>query len=103
MSTGVVHRKQIQDETTDASQHYIRRILDLDDASLESHEEDEPAVAAHENRTRIIICMTMEGSKRLLRAKYLQSDIGFKRIVGFMEFELACMDRDANTSTLCLY
>jgi hypothetical protein len=43
--------------------------------------------------------MSEEGSKRLLRAQYVQSDIAFKRVVGFYEFELAAMDRDANTST----
>lgn len=42
--------------------------------------------------------MSKEGSQRLLKAQYVQSDIGFKRVVGFYEFELAGMDRDANTS-----
>ncbi|KAJ7808673.1 hypothetical protein B0H14DRAFT_3151934 [Mycena olivaceomarginata] len=48
--------------------------------------------------TRIIICMAAEASRRLLSTgHYLQSDIAFRRIVGFLEFELACMERDANT------
>ncbi|KAJ6531648.1 hypothetical protein DFH09DRAFT_1263868 [Mycena vulgaris] len=97
---GVLHRKQVQDEQIDPSHHYIRTILDLDDDSLTEHEEDEPAIQTNNKRTRIIICMSPEGSRRLLRAQYLQSDIGFKRIVGFLEFELACMDRDANTSVI---
>jgi hypothetical protein len=42
--------------------------------------------------------MSKEGSKRLLQAQYIQSDIGFKRVIGFVEFELASLDRDANTS-----
>ncbi|KAJ7701369.1 hypothetical protein B0H14DRAFT_2648403 [Mycena olivaceomarginata] len=46
--------------------------------------------------TRIIICMAAEASRRLLSTgHYLQSDIAFRRIVGFLEFELACMERDA--------
>lgn len=45
--------------------------------------------------------MAAEASRRLLSTgHYLQSDIAFRRIVGFLEFELACMERDANTSTL---
>ncbi|KAJ6491498.1 hypothetical protein DFH09DRAFT_1105027 [Mycena vulgaris] len=97
---GVLHRKQVQDEQIDPSHHYIRTILDLDDDSLTEHEEDEPAIQTNNKRTRIIICMSPEGSRWLLRAQYLQSDIGFKRIVGFLEFELACMDRDTNTSVI---
>lgn len=42
--------------------------------------------------------MTQEGSKRLLSAQYLQSDMAFKRVVGFYEFELAAVDRISNTS-----
>lgn len=98
--TGVQHRKEIQDATIDPSHHYIRTIIDLPDDDLAIHEEDDSEQPASTNngRTRIIICMTPEASRRLLKAQYLQSDIGFKRIVGFLEFELACMDRDANTS-----
>ncbi|KAJ6588090.1 hypothetical protein B0H19DRAFT_921880 [Mycena capillaripes] len=80
--------------------HYIRTILDLDDDTLAKHDEDEPPKPSDGKRTRIIICMSPEGSRRLLRSQYIQSDIGFKRIVGFLEFEMACMDRDANTSVI---
>ncbi|KAK7015447.1 hypothetical protein R3P38DRAFT_3321667 [Favolaschia claudopus] len=97
---GVLRRKELQDALIDPKEHYIRTLLDLDDSQLPVHEEDEPATASTGNHTRIIICMSPEGSRRLLRAQYLQSDIGFKRIVGFLEFELACLDRDANTSVI---
>ncbi|KAG6917541.1 hypothetical protein DXG01_002177 [Tephrocybe rancida] len=51
---------------------------------------------------RIVICMTRAASHRLLKAQYLQCDIGFKRVVGFQEFELAGMDRTSNSSiTYC--
>lgn len=46
----------------------------------------------------MVVCMNKAGSKRLSEAQYIQCDIGFKRVVGFYEFELAAMDRDANTS-----
>ena len=42
--------------------------------------------------------MSPEGSRRIAKAQYVQSDIGFKRVVGFHEFELASFDRDENTS-----
>lgn len=89
--------KQLQDEKLPVEDHYIRLILELDNDALEEHEEDDPALP-EDKVTRIIICMGREGSLRLRKAAYIQSDIGFKRIVGFDEFEMASMDRDANTS-----
>ncbi|KAJ6486646.1 hypothetical protein C8R45DRAFT_930279 [Mycena sanguinolenta] len=97
---GVLQRKEYQDANIDAKDHYIRTILDLDDSTLAIHEEDDLPKASDGKRTRIIICMSPEGSRRLLQAQYIQSDIGFHRIVGFLEFEMACMDRDANTSVI---
>ncbi|KAJ3771677.1 hypothetical protein FB446DRAFT_789369 [Lentinula raphanica] len=42
------------------------------------------------------------GSQRFSQAQYLQSDIGFKRVIGFYEFEIASVDENTNTSvTLC--
>ena len=73
----------------------------MTDLELITHEEDdsEPVLAEEDSdAVRIIICMTQEGSKRLLGAQYLQSDMAFKRIVGFYEFELAAVDRISNTS-----
>ncbi|KAJ7775045.1 hypothetical protein B0H16DRAFT_1684672 [Mycena metata] len=62
-------------------------------------DDDEALPKPKDNILRIIICMTPEASRRLLSSgRYLQSDIGFKRIVGFKEFEVAGMERDANTS-----
>jgi hypothetical protein len=73
-------------------------MLDIKNDSLPAHEEDEPPLLPEEKSTRIIICMTPHSSSRLQKAQYLQSDIGFKRIVGYDEFEISAMDRDANTS-----
>ncbi|KAJ7322001.1 hypothetical protein DFH08DRAFT_818378 [Mycena albidolilacea] len=49
---------------------------------------------------QLIVCMTPNGSRRLQRSQYLQSDIGFQRIEGFHEFEIAAMDSFANTSMI---
>ncbi|KAJ7312830.1 hypothetical protein DFH08DRAFT_717029, partial [Mycena albidolilacea] len=67
---------------------------------LPAHEEDEPPLLPEEKSTHIIICMTPHSSSRLQKAQYLQSDISFKRIVGYDEFEISAMDRDANTSVV---
>ncbi|KAJ7828429.1 hypothetical protein B0H13DRAFT_2373213 [Mycena leptocephala] len=75
---GILHLKRLQDDTLAPHQHYIRVILELDNATLPVHEEDDDPPPATDNKTRIIVC--------------------FKRIVGFDEFEIAGMDRDANTS-----
>lgn len=42
--------------------------------------------------------MTKEGSERLRKGGYYQSDIGFKRVAEAKELELAGMDRESNTS-----
>lgn len=46
--------------------------------------------------------MSKEGSERLAQAQYIQSDIAFQRVVGFDEFEMACVDR-ANNTSMCRY
>ena len=90
--------KEIQDESLPAEAHYVRRIISMTVYPL--HEEDEPCPEVDVNRddVRIVICMTPEGSRRLLQAQYLQSDMAFKRVVGFHEFELATFDRISKTS-----
>ena len=95
-STGVIHLKKLQDESLPADAHYIRRIIFMAEYSV--HEEDEPRPEGDADGVRIVICMTREGSQRLLQAQYLQSDMAFKRVVGFHEFELATIDRISNTS-----
>lgn len=48
---------------------------------------------------RLVICMFPESSRRLKKAQYLQSDVGFKRIQGFQEFELSGKDVKSNISS----
>ncbi|KAJ7145085.1 hypothetical protein C8R43DRAFT_890873 [Mycena crocata] len=99
----VQHLKELQDAHLPKSEHYIRRMIIFNANTMEYHEEDEDDKSNDSTYVRIIICMSREASHRLLeRGCYLQSDIAFKRIVDFLEFEMACMDRDANTSvTFC--
>ena len=74
--------------------HYIRYIAEVPLSNLTTHEEDDS------NETGeplwIIICMSKESSRRLLSAQYLQSDIAFKRVAGFLEFEIGGSNQNAN-------
>ncbi|KAK7031741.1 hypothetical protein R3P38DRAFT_2521802 [Favolaschia claudopus] len=98
---GVVNLKAHQDAHLRPADRYIRRILAIPVNTLISHEEDDLEPDQKDNMIRIIICMAVEASHRLLSAgRYLQSDIAFRRISGFLEFELACLERDANTSLI---
>ncbi|KAJ7791168.1 hypothetical protein B0H13DRAFT_1936056 [Mycena leptocephala] len=95
---GVAHLKRLQDE------HLLKRSI-TSASCLSLTTIPFPSTRGRpssdwETTTRIIICMAPDASHRLKTAGYLQSDIGFKRIVGFHEFEIASMDRDANTSVI---
>ncbi|KAJ7629167.1 hypothetical protein DFH06DRAFT_1338450 [Mycena polygramma] len=77
---------------------YIRFVLDVDASDFAIHPEDELSLApGSPSRLQFIVCMGWEGSDRLRRCQYVQSDIGFKRVVGFYKFELAGWERDAHT------
>ncbi|KAJ7727275.1 hypothetical protein B0H14DRAFT_3518892 [Mycena olivaceomarginata] len=95
---GILHLKRVQDQQLPAHQHYIRVVLDLDNAALTPHDEDDEPAPPGEQRTRMVICMSPDCSARLKNAQYLQSDISFKRVIEYDEFEITGMDRDANTS-----
>jgi hypothetical protein len=64
--------------------------------SLEYFPEDSDGSAAYHMASsetlRMVVCMTPSQSRHLLDAQYLQSDIAFKRVVGYYEFELAGWD-----------
>ncbi|KAK7019278.1 hypothetical protein R3P38DRAFT_2632453 [Favolaschia claudopus] len=97
----IEHLKKLQDSQLPACEHYIRRMFVLDPDRMDRHEEDDEDIATSKTALRVIICMSPEASRRLVQqSRYLQSDIAFQRIVDYLEFELACMDRDANTSLI---
>lgn len=97
---GIKYMKQQQDEQLDPSNHYIRRVIQIANDPTSSYEDDNSRSTSGDNVIRIVICMSKEGSERLVNSQYLQSDIAFKRVPGFYEFEIAGVDRDANTSKL---
>ncbi|KAG6826455.1 hypothetical protein H0H92_015743 [Tricholoma furcatifolium] len=88
-ATGVRHYKECNDRDLPQEDLYIRKIVELPADACAAHLEDEPVRTGQSEDVRMVICMTKEGSRRLLTSQYLQSDIGFKRVIGFYEFELA--------------
>ncbi|KAE9392665.1 hypothetical protein BT96DRAFT_1023443 [Gymnopus androsaceus JB14] len=98
---GLLYIKAQQDELLEPMDQYLRVMLEIPDAEVDDDEDDVPedqALVSKGKPLRIAICMTPAASKRLIETQYLQSDIGFKRIVGFYEFEIASLDRHSNTS-----
>lgn len=76
---------------------YIRYMVEIPLAGLPKHDEDDPEpVDSTGGVLRVIICMKPASSRRLLTAQYVQSDIAFKRVSGFLEFELGGLDHGAN-------
>ncbi|KAJ7100549.1 hypothetical protein C8R43DRAFT_1141295 [Mycena crocata] len=100
---GVQRLKEWQDAHLPPEEHYIRRMAQLSDFPRDEFDDGErPNLDANDPALRYIICMSPSNSRRLRKAQYLQSDIGFKRIQGYMEFEMASKDRNANTSIIFL-
>ncbi|KAK6991975.1 hypothetical protein R3P38DRAFT_3226954 [Favolaschia claudopus] len=101
-----VHRlKQWQDTNLEPDQRYIRKIIEVSDFPLDEFDtdSDNPITTGSPASTlRIIICMSLAGSERLAKAQYILSDIAFSRIEEVLEFEMAAMDRIANTSVVFL-
>ena len=93
VTTGLCHLKEAQDSDLPPASHYIRYISEIPINTTTVHDEDDSNDAGE--LLRIIICMSREGSQRLLAAKYLQSDIAFKRVSGFLEFEIGNSDENS--------
>ncbi|KAF7303458.1 hypothetical protein MIND_00574600 [Mycena indigotica] len=83
---GLVHLKEQQDEFDLSQEAYIRYVEELPESRASTF--------------RIAICMAPESSRLLLNAKFIQSDISFRRIAGFKEFELGGLDADSRTSVV---
>ncbi|KZP25255.1 hypothetical protein FIBSPDRAFT_909652 [Athelia psychrophila] len=78
---------------------YIRYTAETPLNGLPVYDEDDPDHSDPSDTAmmlRIIICMSPESSRRLAAAQYLQSDIAFKRVSGFLEFKIGGLDRNAN-------
>ncbi|KAJ3851308.1 hypothetical protein EV368DRAFT_3183, partial [Lentinula lateritia] len=101
---GLLYVKERQDSELPCEEHYIRTILELSRSEELTDEDDliEDQGPSSKDPLRIVICMSKTSGHRFLEAQYLQSDIAFKRIIGFYEFEVAYLDQFTNTSvTLC--
>lgn len=108
-NVGVLHLKEQQDIKFPEAPYirYIGEVVDNGPGDDEDHDNNERMEPNTRNSPdapfRMIVCMTKESSIRLVQAQYLQSDIGFKRIVGFKEFELGGLDPDSRTSKCIFY
>ena len=91
----MLHLKAQQDSSTSEGP-YIRFIAEFPELGFS--QDDDGDEDMDNEPLRIAVCMSQSSSARLLRAHYLQSDIGFKRIVGFKEFELGGLDENSSTS-----
>lgn len=102
--SGLLNIKQNQDSVLQPEEHYIRAMLEIPPEGLsgEKDDEDDDDGVSPNDPLRIAICMTREGSRRFTQAQHLQSDIAFKRIIGFYEFEIAFVDEYTNTSQCTL-
>ncbi|KAK0434844.1 hypothetical protein EV421DRAFT_1909145 [Armillaria borealis] len=75
---------------------YIRCVEEL---PWEDLDDPDPRPLGDQDTTfRLVVCMTPPRSEALLHAEYVESDISFKWVAGFKEFELVGFDRVSNTS-----
>lgn len=68
--------------------------------SLQSYSMDEDASEDNSEKFRIVICMYPQRSHDLLKAQFVQTDISYKRVVGFKELEFVGWDEQSHTSKL---
>ncbi|KAK7053091.1 hypothetical protein VNI00_004412 [Paramarasmius palmivorus] len=89
---GLLYLKAVEDRTLPPEKRYIRfaEEIRLSDSDSDSELSGEPF--------RLIICMKPENSLRLVRdGRHVQSDIAFKRIPGWLEFELGGRERTTHS------
>ncbi|THU94917.1 hypothetical protein K435DRAFT_798550 [Dendrothele bispora CBS 962.96] len=90
--TGLQSLKNIQDSSLPVEQHYIRVMEEIrlsDSLDTGSEEGTDPVFAPTTSTSfRLVIFMTKTQSQKLSTVPYVQSDISFKRVANFMEFEL---------------
>lgn len=86
------------------SELYVRYMAEIPSHTLGLFDEDDANALSDSSGEgtdapiKIAICMLKEQSRHLLEAQYLQSDIAFKRVVGYYEFELGGWDTASRTS-----
>lgn len=103
---GLLDLKKKQDLSGRSEDAYIRYAEELPLSSFSTHDDvdryiDEAHAASHALDTvRIVVCMTPSQSRRLANAQHVQSDIGFKRVTNYLEFELGGFDRVSGSGTI---
>lgn len=91
---GVAHLKEVQDACAAPADRYIRKMVIVPARTLDPKDNGADC--------KFIICMMPAKSRRLFAAQHIQSDIAFKRVKGFLEFEIAQYDTTRGLSELLL-
>ncbi|KAJ3819979.1 hypothetical protein F5880DRAFT_1488795 [Lentinula raphanica] len=95
---GLLRLKEIQDIGRSIEDQYIRVMEEHSLPDLSSHSMEEDIVDDNNQRFRIIICMFRQRSRDLLNARFVQTDISYKRVVGFKELEFVGWDDHSHTT-----
>ncbi|KAF8200102.1 hypothetical protein BJ912DRAFT_898089 [Pholiota molesta] len=112
---GLLFMKNIQESSLPPDEIYIRRAIEVPNFDNTHYSASGATWALDDDEAedldpesdigtpfRMVVCMLKESSFRIHSAQYLQSDIGFKRVIGFKEFELGGLDSESRTSiTYC--
>ena len=66
---------------------------------MDIDEDDDPedCIGSARNIICVIVCMTPVNSQRLLCAQFVESDIAFKHVSGFLEFEISGLENGSRT------
>ncbi|KAK7047447.1 hypothetical protein VNI00_006678 [Paramarasmius palmivorus] len=92
---GALHLYEVQMQTFPVESQYIRHIQQFSNQELQDVE------CTGSDGLHLIVCMSREGSLRLQKTRYGQSDISFKRINGiWLEFIIAGRDRLTNAAVV---
>ena len=98
---GLLHLKDMQDHDLPPHEHYIRLAVEVQESDLlhgSACTEDESS-----RPLQVVICMLPQSSEQLQLAQYVQSDIGFKRVVGFYELEISGIASKSNIGQSFIY
>ena len=89
----------MQDKTLEPDHQYIRRMKEFSLEGVDINEDDDPedCDGGAGNIICVIVCMTPVNSQRLLRAQFVESDIAFKRVSGFLEFKIGGLENGSRT------
>ncbi|KAE9400248.1 hypothetical protein BT96DRAFT_938867 [Gymnopus androsaceus JB14] len=99
---GLLEQKRVQEKEHAPQDQYIRVMDEFLLPDVRSHVMDEDAMEENSEKFCIVICMFPQRSHDLLKAQFVQSDISYKRVVGFKELEFVGWDEQSHTDQLVL-